>query len=702
MTCELKTDQYLQTGETLEATNGSCFAIMQNDGNFCMYSGSPKKPGEYIWSALSKSLPHADYFAIMQSDGNFCVYKGKGPKESHGFVWGSGSVAPGGQFTLTIENHKNIVISANAPTPKIIWAARTLRLLTYNLHIMEGSIIEDGARLAGKLPVVFHDAPRYKEIVGRIARCGADVVALQEVWSADYMKQTMLDLKHEYPHSVRGSSGVIYKAGSGIVLLSKWPITDWDFNQFAAAPIEEEEDSWATKGVLSATVVVNGTSFRVGMTHAWTNAGDARCDNIPFLLKWTRNGFSGLPAVIIGDLNIHRKRPEFSRLEELMRNEEAYDSWALAHGISPVGSETDDQIHNNLSQFFSPARDTPEPDCIDYAYVKSGSPAMRVFRAEVLRDWKMWSSGPSMWYRVHVGTVSGKPSAVVFCNSLLVISRSNETRRLQSALYSNETGRWEYRDVSDGLEIMASDGAPGVVWYNSTLHLFFQQGGQVFKLESRDGKHWSKKTDQGSQVKSSGGVCPVVFMNTIYLFCRDPGGNQVCCHKWTDRWSSRMWVGIDTRHDISCATFGSGTKLCVTTIDAGRNTGLMRSITEDGAKWNSAQMGRNITCSASPAIMEKDGKLHVFYRSPDGGDIFHRSSNDGIQWTSWDFEAKQVTADEVCPIDFFGQIMLFYSYWKKDSAIQYKQRALVHMLYPPQVNLDLSDHYPYQIDITFP
>src|SRR5215218_3774388 len=73
----LLTDQYLRTNEYLVAANGTCFAIMQTDGNFCLYEGSgPAARGKFIWGSLSQSRPTADYYAVMQGDGNFCVYQG--------------------------------------------------------------------------------------------------------------------------------------------------------------------------------------------------------------------------------------------------------------------------------------------------------------------------------------------------------------------------------------------------------------------------------------------------------------------------------------------------------------------------------------------------------------------------------------------------------------------------------------------------
>lgn len=55
---------------------GDCFAIMQGDGNFCVYHGTG--PGANIGGALwcAMSQHGGPCFAAIQDDGNFCVYPG--------------------------------------------------------------------------------------------------------------------------------------------------------------------------------------------------------------------------------------------------------------------------------------------------------------------------------------------------------------------------------------------------------------------------------------------------------------------------------------------------------------------------------------------------------------------------------------------------------------------------------------------------
>ncbi|RYZ81325.1 MAG: hypothetical protein EOO68_36015 [Moraxellaceae bacterium] len=82
-------NQFLSTNDYLVSNNGAFFALMQGDGNLCVYRGTPDVNKGFLWGALSRSQPNGSYFTLMQGDGNLCVYKGTGPSNNQGFVWGA-------------------------------------------------------------------------------------------------------------------------------------------------------------------------------------------------------------------------------------------------------------------------------------------------------------------------------------------------------------------------------------------------------------------------------------------------------------------------------------------------------------------------------------------------------------------------------------------------------------------------------------
>ncbi len=77
-----------------------CFAIMQHDGNFCVYEGSgPHNQGAYLWGTNTAGKGK---IAVMQWDGNFCIYNQDSPNYKNGcIVWQSG-------FNTGLVSHYNI------------------------------------------------------------------------------------------------------------------------------------------------------------------------------------------------------------------------------------------------------------------------------------------------------------------------------------------------------------------------------------------------------------------------------------------------------------------------------------------------------------------------------------------------------------------------------------------------------------------
>ena len=117
--------QTLKTDDYLVSPNGDCYLILQGDGNLALYAGSgPNNRTGYLWSALSTARPLGAYEAIMQADGNLCVYSKITGQE--GYIWGTQTVAPGGKFFASVENGGNLTVTKGTPQQpgRLLWAAR--------------------------------------------------------------------------------------------------------------------------------------------------------------------------------------------------------------------------------------------------------------------------------------------------------------------------------------------------------------------------------------------------------------------------------------------------------------------------------------------------------------------------------------------------------------------------------------------------
>jgi hypothetical protein len=109
----LAMNQRLNAGDQLESSNGAFFAIMQTDGNLCVYrkSAGSNAQSNALW-CLTNYGPGC--FAILQSDGNFCVYQNDVTRD--GYRWGSQKTSGGGQFFLVLQDDGNLcVYTGTAP-----------------------------------------------------------------------------------------------------------------------------------------------------------------------------------------------------------------------------------------------------------------------------------------------------------------------------------------------------------------------------------------------------------------------------------------------------------------------------------------------------------------------------------------------------------------------------------------------------------
>lgn len=89
---QLSAGQFLEVNDYLVSPGGKYFAIMQADGNFCVYHGSgPQNQGNFVWGSVQAAgypPQNGQYVVIMQDDGNFCQYTGTADCIGN-FVWGT-------------------------------------------------------------------------------------------------------------------------------------------------------------------------------------------------------------------------------------------------------------------------------------------------------------------------------------------------------------------------------------------------------------------------------------------------------------------------------------------------------------------------------------------------------------------------------------------------------------------------------------
>lgn len=138
---QLEVAQYLMVNDYLVAPDGMSHAVLQQDGNLCVFRGAKPQPGKQasLWcsgSARSKG----DYYAMFGADANLCVNRGKAPaanrEVSTVWCWGDKEVV-GGRYVLRVDGSALVAfemlnvpaVSAQRPLRQL-WASRKLNKLS--------------------------------------------------------------------------------------------------------------------------------------------------------------------------------------------------------------------------------------------------------------------------------------------------------------------------------------------------------------------------------------------------------------------------------------------------------------------------------------------------------------------------------------------------------------------------------------------
>lgn len=317
-------------------------------------------------------------------------------------------------FRRPVQSRVSQTALANGPAPDPV--ANGITVMTYNTHLFKGSSAEVGfffrnlvqnikhffshERLPGShiAPLVFDDDNRARLIADKIKSSGADIVALQEVWSGRRQQWFCTELASVYPYSCYPTHPrLAMRTTSGLVLLSKYKLTDPSFSGFShkGRPFFHEEN-WASKGVLTATFEAypGGPTFQIGISHACTDAGGSSQPNIRQLASQTTANHTG-PAIMMGDLNVSDDRNEgkgeYATMRGIFATVGAIDAYLEVHGTDPANACTVNKKENLLHRLFTTTTRVEDANVrLDYVFVRESSAGWRLKpeKAEVIRDWK--------------------------------------------------------------------------------------------------------------------------------------------------------------------------------------------------------------------------------------------------------------------------------------------------------------------------
>ncbi|KYK37062.1 MAG: endonuclease/exonuclease/phosphatase family protein [Theionarchaea archaeon] len=250
-----------------------------------------------------------------------------------------------------------------------------LKFVTYNTHLFYHTA-------PGFFGEEYEDKERINGIIDHLRTSGADVVGLNEVW-ADSTKETFIqNLRIQFPYSYYNPNKEIFKLGSGLLFLSKYPIINPSFVKFQELI---GWDSMSQKGMITGNIIVpsGGTYVPYFFVITHTQAGgsndeiNVRHDNIDQMWKVIRGlPFGNNPLVVFGDLNVIAENEggsitaDYYYLTSMLGSLGLKDLYRVIHPSAQQDhGYTSDWYTNDLKKIFNPNDKTRTR--LDYFFVKN-------------------------------------------------------------------------------------------------------------------------------------------------------------------------------------------------------------------------------------------------------------------------------------------------------------------------------------------
>jgi endonuclease/exonuclease/phosphatase family metal-dependent hydrolase len=174
-----------------------------------------------------------------------------------------------------------------------------MRILQLNTHLFIDT-------LAGLVPSqVFDDSDRRDVIIQNLLKVDVECVGLSEVWANKSKNLIISGVASKFPYSAWDNNSNRLEIGSGLLLLSKYPLQNIEFHRYSdlVGP-----DHLSQKGFLSAEMEHPTTPIQIIVTHTQADndqaAIHARKENITQLVNGLQAVGGNLPMALLGDLNI--------------------------------------------------------------------------------------------------------------------------------------------------------------------------------------------------------------------------------------------------------------------------------------------------------------------------------------------------------------------------------------------------------------
>jgi len=254
-----------------------------------------------------------------------------------------------------------------------------IHFLSYNTHLFLDTLVK------GDSSQGYHDSTRLDNIINLLKLTTPDIIGFSEVW-ANSSKYRFIDaLKSQLPYSAWDQNTHSLQIGSGLLLLSRFPLSKVSFIPYANLT---GLDRLSQKGFILANVEVGSQKLLIAHTH--TQAGDnsdainARTSNLNQLLDILSTAVESdsIPVIMLGDLNIIGENElgtptqEYKILCNLLKGYSMFDSYRrLNPNATSDPGYTYDAVNNKLIDRFAPSDAKNKfRQRLDYMFVRGVTP----------------------------------------------------------------------------------------------------------------------------------------------------------------------------------------------------------------------------------------------------------------------------------------------------------------------------------------
>jgi len=248
-------------------------------------------------------------------------------------------------------------------------AQASLRVASYNIWGLPGLLLQKPRRM--------------KVLESVLPAEQADILILNEAFAAKTKPVAMLK---DYPFRAFGPGKSGLNIGSGVVVLSKFPILETDTVKFEGCA---GTDCFANKGAVRARVELPGVgAVDIVGTHLNADGKDSlRSSQLAQIDAMLARATSGVPVLFGGDLNFHSESVPYDELVSLAGYRDLHaDYRALNPGLDAVRwfGFTYDPVRNSNLLLDRPFR---RPDRLDYIMARDGAcTVIRVKETALLLD----------------------------------------------------------------------------------------------------------------------------------------------------------------------------------------------------------------------------------------------------------------------------------------------------------------------------